>query len=422
MKQITIIWAGAAGIMTAATILEWESQNEYHIHIFEKNTSPGKKVILSGGGRCNVTTGNEDKKILETKYTRGWNFIRKSMGKFGPKKVREWFENHDVPLKIEDDLRVFPVSNDWHDVVWVFEKIFLKYKDKISLHYGEGVTLTSISDTWSEDDKKFIITTAKWSYTSDVLVITTWGNAYSHTGSSGDGYAFARSLWHTVTKLWPSLSSFLTSEIWIHDLSWLSFPSAKIRVIDKELSGSLLLTHFGISWPLAFMTSSLLAWDEISKEKKKTLYFSPLSDMSFDDWNNFLKSSFLLHPKKIILSILTEKLSRRFAESFIRQYFPQLDQIFASSISKVDREKIAELLGNGIPLTLLERRPWDEFVTAGWVETIEIESETMESKIHKNLYFAGEVLNVDGYTGWYSLQICWASGYTAGRDIIISKL
>lgn len=125
--------------MAAATILESE-RVDFHIHLFEKNVSPGKKVIISGGGRCNVTTSIEDKKILAMKYTRGWEFIRKSMGKFSPRKCREWFESHGVPLKIQDDLRVFPVSDDGRDIVGVFEDIFTKNREKITLHYGEGVT------------------------------------------------------------------------------------------------------------------------------------------------------------------------------------------------------------------------------------------------------------------------------------------
>ena len=139
--------------------------------------------------------------------------------------------------------------------------------------------------------------------------------------------------------------------------------------------------------------------------------------MNFSVWDNFLKENFLLHPKKLITSILSEKLPKRFAEAFILEYFSSIRETFAGSIGKKDRENIAELLGSGIPLTLLERRPGDEFVTAGGVSTDELDPETMESRIQKNLYFAGEVLNVDGYTGGFSLQICWASGYSAGKEI-----
>ncbi len=135
------------------------------------------------------------------------------------------------------------------------------------------------------------------------------------------------------------------------------------------------------------------------------------------EWEIFLKQQFASHPKKLIINILTEKLPRRFAEGFVREYYSHIENIYPVSIARIDREKIARLLGDGIPLTLTDRRPGDEFVTAGGVNTDEIDPESMESRISKNLYFAGEVLNVDGYTGGFSLQICWASGYVAGRDI-----
>jgi predicted Rossmann fold flavoprotein len=408
MKTIAIIGAGAAGLMTAATILENTESQEYHIHIFEKNKTSGNKVIISWGGRCNVTTSITDKKILATKYTRGWDFIRKAMGKFSPAKTYEWFESHGVPLKTQADMRVFPVSDDGYDVVEVFEKTFAKYRDKITLHYGEGVS--SITNYKWRD---YELTTAKWIYQADILVITTWGNAYSHTGSTGDGYAFARALGHTVTTLWPSLSSFLTSESWTHALSGLAFENARIW----DLSWPLLLTHFWLSGPLAFMYSSRIAWDKLDKNTPKQIHLSPLADIDTEMWDNFLKSEFSLHPKKTIITILPEKLARRFVEGFVSEFFSHISETYVSWVSKADRLRIAELLGNWFPITLIERRPGDEFVTAGWVSTDELDAETMESKIQKDLYFAGEVLNVDGYTGGFSLQICWSSGYAAGRDI-----
>ena len=408
MKKIFIIWAWAAGLMTAATILENSESTDFQVHIFEKNKTPGNKVIISGGGRCNVTTGIVDKKILLTKYTRGADFIKKAFGKLSPKKCREWFELHGVPLKCEADNRVFPVSDDGYDIVDVFERIFAKYRDKVVLHYSEGV------DGIEKIDEQYRVTTKKWVYEGEIVVITTGWNAYSHTGSTGDGYAFARALGHTITPLWPSLSSFLTEEKWTHALSGLAFESAKIG----DLSAPLLLTHFGISWPLAFMVSSQFAWEKLDKNTPKNITFSPIASMGYVEWDIFLREQFASHPKKLLANILADKLPKRFVDGFISEFFSDIATIFPVSISKSNRENIAKFLWNGIPLTLIERRPWDEFVTAGGINTDEIDPETMESKIQNNLYFAGEVLNVDGYTGGFSLQICWASGYVAGKDIV----
>lgn len=407
MKEIAIIWAWASWLMAAATLLESDLKN-YHIHLFEKNSSIWNKVLISWWWRCNVTTGITDKKILETKYTRGWEFIKKSFWKFSPKKCQEWFTSHWVPLKVESDMRVFPVSDNGSDVIAVFEDIFAKNRNRITIHYREWIVTVEKNKEWW-----FFLNSQESHFECDVLLITTWGNAYAHTWSSWDGYAFARSLGHTVTKLWPSLSSFLTKEKWLHQLSGLSLPEAMI----DGLKWPLLFTHFGISWPLAFMVSSALAWVDIGKGIVERPSFSPVASMNTKDWDVFLRESFQKSPKKTLVNILSEKLPKRFAEGFVGEFFSDLWETYVGSISKKSRESIAKLLGDGIPLTLVERRPWDEFVTAWWVHTDEIDSETMQSKIHKNLYFAGEVLNVDGYTGWFSLQLCWASGYIAGKSI-----
>ncbi len=420
MKHIAIIWAGAAGLMAAATILESSPDaGDFHIHIFEKNISPGKKVIISGGGRCNVTTGITDRRELLSQYTRWAEFIKTAMGKYSPKKCREWFESHGVPLKCESDNRVFPISDDGRDIVWVFESIFAKNRDKISLHYREWVDSLTNGGVL-----RYELRTKSGIYNTDILVITTGWNAYSHTGSSWDGYAFARVLGHTVTPLGPSLSSFLTSDNWLHILSGLAFEDSKIEFtigdtkIKTLLTWPLLLTHFGISWPLTFRVSSHIAFDKIVPSSPKIISFAPLASMDVTSWEAFLKEAFQKYPKKLLSSILTEKLSRRFVDAFIQQYFFSIRETFVGSISRSDRENISRLLGDGIPLTLIERRPGDEFVTAWGVSTDELDPDTMQSKISRNLYFAGEILNVDGVTGWFSLQICWASGYLAGLSII----
>ncbi len=313
------------------------------------------------------------------------------------------------------DNRVFPVSDNGKDVVWVFEKIFEKYPDHITLHFSEWVENIKSNEKWYQ------VHTKNGVLESDVIAITTGGNAYSHTGSTGDGYAFARSLGHIVTPLGPSLSSFLTEEEWIKACSGIALAKAKI-VFDVNgekisLSGPLLFTHFGISGPLTFRVSSHLAFETITWEYTKMIKIAPIAEMWFEDWEKFLKNEFASHPKKTIINILTSLLSRRFAENILSEYLQNLEGIFVWSIGRNEREKLSHLLGDGFSITLKERRPGDEFVTAGWISTKEINDESMESKIKKNLYFAGEILDVDGVTGGFSLQICWSSGYVAGKDI-----
>lgn len=415
MKKIAIIGAWPAGLMTVASILEQSSNTAFEINIFEKNASFAKKLLISGGGRCNVTTGITDKKILATKYTRWWDFIKSAMGQFWPKKCYEWFESHGVNLKIENDLRVFPLSNDGNEVLWVFEKIIANYRNNVRVYFRERVE--NISKNTSHDvlqNNKWTIITKNSNYCADIVVIATGWNAYAHTGSSGDGYGLARKLWHTITPLWPSLSSFLTKEEWIHTLSGISFPQASIIYKNISLSWDLLCTHFGISWPLSFMLASNLAFIEIDSIN---VLFVPISTMDSNSWDQFLQQYFQQFPKKSLHNILATKLPKKFCDIFIDTFFVHIKNTFPSSIAKKDRASIADALWNGIPITLTGRRPWDEFVTAGGISTDEIQKSTMQSMIHDDLYFVGEILNVDGYTGGLSLQICWSSWYVAGKHI-----
>ena len=351
MKKIAIIGGGPAGMMAAASFLESVQVMDYEVHIFETNKVLGRKLVISGGGRCNVTTGIFDKKTLATKYTRGFDFLETALGEFSPKKCKKWFESHDLPLKVQPDNRVFPVSDDGNDVLAVFEKIF-KNNSKVFLHFREKI------QNIEKHSEKFIVTSTNLTLEADYCVIATGGNAYRHTGSTGDGYAFAKKFGHQITTLGPSLSSFLIREEFLKKISGTTFSDAKIIFSHqnelKNLTGSLLLTHFGISGPLTFMLSSHLAWSEIAEQK---IFVAPIASMSFDDWNAFLKQKFQEHPKKKIFSILHEKLSEKFCDALIHEFFTDLKDIFVGGISKNDREKIAKILGDGISITLLERRP-----------------------------------------------------------------
>ena len=225
--KIAIIGGGAAGMMTAATLLEKGVNAE--IHLFETNNALGKKVSISGGGRCNITTGITDRNILLSKYTRGTKFLIPSFYEFPPSKVMSWFESKGVPLKVEDDLRVFPKSDIGTDVIKVFEKLF---KDKVVIHLNEPVTKLI-----PPSEKKFHLETKNNSYSFNIVIITSGGNAYRHTGSKGDGYNFAKSCNHTITKLGPSLNSFEVKQGWCKKLRGISLPNAKLEYIQKDKSG-----------------------------------------------------------------------------------------------------------------------------------------------------------------------------------------
>ncbi|MGE3278357.1 MAG: NAD(P)/FAD-dependent oxidoreductase [Candidatus Altimarinota bacterium] len=411
MKKIAIIGGGAAGLMCAATLIEEHLDAE--IHLFERNPHLGAKVIISGGGRCNVTTGITDKKILFSKYTRGADFIKTAMYDFPPEKVFEWFESHGVPLKIEEDLRVFPRSNKGKDVVGAFEKLF--EKNKVRVHLNQ--TILSVE----RKENAFLLRTPDSELRTDVVVLTTGGNAYQHTGSKGDGYTFAQACGHSITKLGPSLNSFLTQEEWPKKLSGLSLDNAKLEAVaeDGEMKsaiGPIIFTHFGISGPATFALSSHLAFTPISKDTALQIKIIPRAEMNAHQWDETLKMKFQENGARQVNNLLNEYLPHRLVDTLL-ELAGIAPQKKAAELSKKDRINIIDLLTGKLTVHFIARRPGDEFVTAGGVVLSEVDPKTMQSKMCPGLFFAGEILDVDGVTGGFNLQSSWATGRLAGKSI-----
>lgn len=394
--KIGIIGAGAAGLMTAATIKELNPKVE--VLLFERNSRIGRKIAISGGGRCNVTTGITDKKLLLTKYPRGSEFLKKSAFKlFPPKKVVAWFESHGLKLKCEDDMRIFPLNDNAEAVNELFEKL-------IPETFKLSETVLEITQT---DDQKFQIQTSKNSYIVDKLVLTTGGNAYAHTGSKGDGYNFAASLGHSISELGPSLNSFLVSDTWVKELSGLSLEKATLSYQKEYAEGPILFTHFGLSGPVVFAFASHIPFVKIDKDNPVKI------NLSFGITKQDMDSLINQNGKKSILNILKQILPERLSRTILSKLKINPDKK-CSETSSTDRKKIAD----GLPITLIARRPGDEFVTAGGISLEEVNPKTMESKIVPNLYFAGEILNLDGYTGGFNLQASWATGRLAGNQML----
>lgn len=410
LKKVGIIGGGAAGMMAAATLLE--SNVELEVHLFEKNSSLGKKVIISGGGRCNVTTGITDERALEKKYIRGMRFFKPALANFPPDKVLQWFELHGVPLKTESDSRVFPVSDRGQDIVGAFENVFAK--GNLHLHFSEPIK------SLSKGDVSFVLVTEIQTYEFDFIVIATGGNAYRHTGSSGDGYAFAVSCGHSITQLGPSLNSFEVVEGWPKALSGISFPAARLETCDADrvgATGPFLFTHFGISGPVTFAFSAHTAFADVTQQKPLLVSFSPFAALSFEAWYERIQKAIESAGAKQIHSLLDQLLPKRFVVTLMEIARIKPDKQ-AATLSKEERKNLAHLLSGKLCISLVARRPGDEFVTAGGVDTDEINRKTMESKICNSLYFAGEVVNIDGVTGGFNLQVAWATGRLAGQSIL----
>lgn len=263
--------------------------------------------------------------------------------------------------------------------------------------------------------------TNKEQYEFDVVVITTGGNAYRHTGSTGDGYEFAKACGHTITKLGPSLNSFEVVEEWPKTLSGLSLPNAKLTAIaedgeKKTAIGPILFTHFGITGPVVFALSSHLAFTTISKTAPLSLTLIPDEGHPFEKLEAVLQERYQTNGAKQLRKVLNEIYPKRFVDAILAMSGAPANQTMAK-LSKELRRAVVHLLSGALQLNLSARRPGDEFVTAGGVELKEVDAKTMRSKLNPNLYFAGEVLDVDGVTGGFNLQASWAAGRLAGKSI-----
>jgi predicted Rossmann fold flavoprotein len=409
--RIAIIGGGAAGLMAAAAI--HENAPDAKVHLIEKNDGLGKKVIISGGGRCNVTTGLRDMREVLSKYPRGGKFLNSVMRRFPPEAVYAWFEAHGVPLKIEEDLRVFPQSDDGHDVVGAFERLFRGSNVEVMLK-RHAIRIERDGDLYRIHFKDGSTLEA------DRLILTTGGQAFRHTGSTGDGYAFAEALGHRVTALAPSLNSFFTKETWPKDVSGLSFEKARLTAKFAKsytFTGPMLFTHRGVSGPAVFALSSLVAFEKYDAATPMKLSIDLFPDLKEEALLERLEAALREHPKKGLGNVLDFLMSKSLALALCGDL--GLDpETRAAEVAKKDIRRVTAWL-KGVPLTVIGRGAGDEFVTAGGVDLSDVDPKTMGSKISPGLYFAGEILDIDGFTGGFNLQASWAAGRVAGESSVL---
>ncbi len=408
--KVAIIGGGAAGLMTAATLLEMHPETD--IFLIEKNDGLGKKVIISGGGRCNVTTGITDIRTVLTRYPRGNKFLSSAMYAFPPEKVFNWFEDHGVPLKVEEDLRVFPQSNDGKDVVGVFERLF----ETSSVQVWLKANAIRVEKQGEQFQIFFKDTTEP--LVVDRLVLTTGGQAYRHTGSTGDGYAFAQTLGHTITPLAASLNAFFTREKWTAEISGLSFEKAKITAKREKAyswTGPFLFTHKGVSGPAVFAVSGLVAFELYDQTHPLEISIDLFPDDSPEELLSALGERIVQTPKKNLPNGLTGFVPKSLIEILCHELSFSLEK-HAAEFSKKELLQVVGWLKN-IKLHVVARGAGDEFVTAGGVDLKEVDPSTMESKLCPGLFFAGEILDVDGFTGGFNLQASWATGRLVGKSM-----
>lgn len=413
--SIAVVGGGAAGMMAAATLAE--EAPAARVTLFERNPRLGAKVIISGGGRCNVTTGVADVRQVLSRYPRGERWLRHAIHSFPPRRVVQWFEEHGVPLKTEADLRVFPVSNSGRDVVGAFERLFERRSVDVRLRFRVGAIIRDEVEGSVRIEGAADTAGAGGRY--DAVIVTTGGAAFRHTGSEGDGFDFAAALGHTVTPLYPSLNAYVVRERWAHELSGLSFADATLRILARGEGGSsysfrgpFLFTHFGVTGPGVFALCSLAAKERYGESNPLPLRINLMPDQTEQTVDQLLRDRLAAMGGREVVNVLDSVLPRSICAPLC--LLAGVDPTTrAARLSRAERQRLAAAIVS-LPLTITGRRNGEEFVTAGGVSTDEVDPRTAASRRVPGLYFAGEVLDVDGFTGGYNLQAAWATGRLAG--------
>ncbi|MGN0160740.1 MAG: NAD(P)/FAD-dependent oxidoreductase [Lachnospiraceae bacterium] len=408
MSKVIIIGGGAAGMMAGIIA----ARKGHEVTIFEKNEKCGKKVYITGKGRCNLTNAGDMDAILNSIVTNK-KFMYSALNQFSNYDVMGFFDELGLPIKVERGDRVFPESDKSSDVIGCLVRELNRLGVDIRYH-------TAVKDVVAKDGvfSHVVLDNGKKVF-ADALIIATGGKSYPVTGSTGDGYEFARKTGHEVTKLSPALVPFNAGEEYVKMLQGLSLRNIaiSIRDQDKELYsdfGELLFTHFGVSGPTVISASSKLT--DVIRERNLTLCIDlkpALDEKQLDER---------------ILRDFSENINRSFKNSldalYPKKFIPVIIQLTkidenkkVNEISKAERSRLVELTKH-FPVTLTGLRGYEEaIITQGGVSVRQINPSTMESKVVQNLYFAGEVLDVDAVTGGFNLQIAWSTAYAAANAI-----
>lgn len=410
-NQLIVIGAGAAGMMAAYTA----AKHGIKVLILERNKTVGRKLLITGSGRCNVTNDTETKELIANIPGNG-RFLYSAFQQFGPADLKRMIETEfHVPLKVERGRRVFPVSDQSRDIVNGFEKA-LRDVGVTIITQARVQRLLIDSDAVCgvvvEDGREF---------KSDHVIIATGGASYPGTGSTGDGYRLAKQAGHTVQDIFPSLVPLETVEDWPKQVEGLTLNNIRVTVYhqDRKLNddfGDLLFTGFGVSGPtILSLSRSIVPWVlKVPGSVKLMIDLKPA--LSVDELDHRIQRDFSKFINKLYKNALDELLPRSLIPVII-----DLSKILSvkpvHQITREERQRLVKLL-KALPLTIAKPRSLSEaIVTAGGVNTKEINPKTMESKLISGLYFVGEVVDVDGYTGGYNLQIAFSMGYAAGQAI-----
>lgn len=397
-----VIGGGPAGMMAALTAAE----SGQSVLLLERNDKLGKKLLITGKGRCNVTNNCTVQEVLQN-VPRNGRFLYSALNAMPPERVMDFFETRNCPLKTERGNRVFPVTDRSSSILDCL-------KDALK-RTGVIVHNERVEEILVSDGRVIGVSSADNRYFSNWVILATGGVSYPLTGSTGDGYKMAQKLGHTVVAQEGSLVPLEADEI-CGNMQGLSLRNVAVKLVDAKGKtlfkdfGELLFTHFGVSGPTALSASAHL------KGENCRLYIDIKPALDIPKLDARILRDLEQYQNRTMENALTDLLPRSMIPVVLRLSNIPAD-LQANSLKKEQRRSLVELL-KALPITISGKRPVSEaIITSGGIKTSEIDPKTMESKLVKGLYFAGEIIDCDAYTGGYNLQIAWSTGFAAGSAV-----
>lgn len=408
-ETILVIGGGAAGYMAARTAAELGAK----VTLIEKNERIGRKVMISGKGRCNLTNYRPDIQEFIQHVPGNGRFLYSALSKFGPLDTMDHFERLGVPLKVERGNRVFPVSDKAVDIVDAMDRDLRHHgvrriHDRARHIFTEDTYVTGVECLHSG------------AFSGDAVILATGGKSYPRTGSTGDGYQLAGEVGHTVTRLTPSLVPMVSPDPCCKEMQGLSLRNVSVQFYQEESGkelysdfGDLLFTHFGVSGPVALSASSYIR--NLDHPVVMSIDLKPALDIPKLDRR--IQRDFQTNLNREFQNSLGKLLPRKMIPVIVRRSgIPPEKKI--NQITKEERSALIHCIKE-FTVELTGFRPISEaIVTSGGISTKEIDPHTMESRLVNGLFFAGEVMDVDAYTGGYNLQIAFSTGHLAGEQAV----
>ncbi|NLB18255.1 MAG: NAD(P)/FAD-dependent oxidoreductase [Syntrophomonadaceae bacterium] len=407
MFDVAVIGGGAAGMMAAGRAAERGAT----VVLLDKNNQLGVKLLITGKGRCNLTQAEFDAQQLIEQYGRQGRFLLPALSSFGVQDVIYFFVAHKVPVKVERGQRVFPVSDRAMDV----RNALVRYLEK----GGVEVKLkTAVQGLSRQEDRITEVKTSSGPITARNYILCSGGLSYPATGSDGQGLAWLREIGHQVTSLRPGLVPIRVKEDWVREAQGLSLKNVEVslykdgRKIEARF-GEALFTHFGLSGPIILDLSKRVG--ELMSSGKLQLSIDLKPALSFEQLDDRVQRDFLKYRNREYKNSLADLLPQALIQPII-DLSGIMPEKQVNSVTREERHRLVNLL-KGLELTVIGLLGYDKaIITSGGVTLKEVNPRTMGSKLYSNLYLAGEILDLDGPTGGYNLQMCWSTGFLAGQS------